>query len=572
VLSPYHAAGLFSAWNPDALAQVTLRSSGLPGGESDALSGAVSGETRGPGTQVEVQGALTTTQGRLTVAGPIRAGGAGYVISLRSGFRSGWPGGIAAEPEPDLLRGTTGDRLAALTVPALGGRLRLLAYANGNELSAAAVAGAEAGDRVLRNRFEWESGSLGGEWRREVGATGVRVAAWRATSDASATWLARGGGLVLTSLRRDVGALAAVDRRSGAARTELGVRMERRRTGYAIVPDSAGAGYELASTTPVATLFGRHARPIGGRLDLELGTSVVAGGGATALDPAAELRWRAAGGLVFSATYARRHQLTQSLRNPESIVGNIFPADLPVGAGSAGVPVGRSDLGLVAVEIRPSGAVRVAAQAYLRGLDGLVLAAPATGEPFAVGGFATGSGEAHGLSIETSLAAARYALRASYAFQYVRYRAGGNRYEPAFASAHLLDAGVVLFPTPTLVLRVAGSAAAGRRGTAIPDAVEWESCNLRDHGCELAGSPHYEGASLAAASLPPYFSLELGVRKHWHIAFGGRDAVVGLFGTLTNLLGRSNVLTYAGDPTAGPQAPVELRPRSPLVVGLDWQF
>jgi hypothetical protein len=572
VLSPYHAAGLFSAWNPDALAQVTLRSSGLPDGESDALSGAVSAETRDPGSRIEMQGALTTTQGRLTVAGPIRAGDAGYVISLRSGFRSGWPGGIGSEAEPDLLRGSTRDRLAALTLKALGGRLRLLGYANDNDLNSAAVAAGEVGDRALRNRFEWQSQSLGGEWRRELGAAEVRVAVWRATSDASASWLAPGGGLGLTSLRRDLGAVAAVEQRTAGGRNELGLRMERRRTGYAIVPDSAGAAYELASTTPVATLFGRYARGIGTRLDLELGASVVAGGGATALDPAAELRWRAADGFVLSATYARRHQLTQSLRNPESIVGNVFPADLPAGAGAAGVPVGRSDLGLVAVELRPSGGVRVAAQAYLRGLDGLVLAAPATGEPFAVAGFATGGGEARGVSIETSLAAARYAVRASYAFQHVRFRAGDTRYAPAFASAHLLDAGLVLFPTPTLVIRVAGSAAAGRRGTAIPDAVEWESCNLRDHGCELAGSPHYEGAALGGAALPPYVSLELGVRKHWHIAVGGRDAVLGLFGTLTNLLGRGNVLTYAGDPAAGPPAPVELRPRSPLVVGMDWQF
>ena len=39
ILSPYHSAGLFSAWNPDALTGVTLRSSGLPDGGADALSG-----------------------------------------------------------------------------------------------------------------------------------------------------------------------------------------------------------------------------------------------------------------------------------------------------------------------------------------------------------------------------------------------------------------------------------------------------------------------------------------------------------------------------------------------------
>ena len=138
ILSPYHAAGLFSAWNPDALAGVALRSSGLPGGESDALSGTVAGETRAPGAQFDVQGALTTTQARVTVAGPISAVRGGLLVSLRSGFRSGWPAGIGGEPEPALLRGGTGDRLVAVTLRTLGGRLRLLAYTNDNELSAAA--------------------------------------------------------------------------------------------------------------------------------------------------------------------------------------------------------------------------------------------------------------------------------------------------------------------------------------------------------------------------------------------------------------------------------------------------
>ena len=572
VLSPYHSAGLFSAWNPDALADVTLRAAGPSAGDPDALSGTVAGETRLPGARLETQGALTTTQGRLTLTGPLPAREAGFVVSLRTGFRSGWPGGVGSEPEPPQLQGSTGDRLATVTARTLGGRLRLLAYANDNELSSAAVAGAERGDPVPRNRFEWESLSLGGEWRRELAQGTVRVAAWRAAGDATAAWLARTGPLSMASERRDWGALASLERRSAGGRTELGVRVERRRTGYTIAPDSGGARYALATTTPLATLFARHDRPLGRRLELSLGGAVVAGAGGARMDPAAELRWRANESLTLSGSYTRRHQLTQSLRNPESIVGNVFPAELPAGAGAAGVPVGRSDQGVLAAELRPAAGVRLGAQAYLRGLDGLLLAAPATGEPFAVAGFATGSGVARGVSVEASLAAARWAARASWAFQQVRLTAGDTRYTPEFGSAHLLEAGLVIFPAPTLAIRVAGSAAAGRRGTTIPDAVEWESCNLRDRGCELAGSPHYDGAVLGATRLPPYVAFDLGVRKHWHFNVGGRDAVLGLFGTVVNLLGRTNVLTYAGDPAAGRQGPVELRPRSPLVVGVDWQF
>jgi hypothetical protein len=48
--------------------------------------------------------------------------------------------------------------------------------------------------------------------------------------------------------------------------------------------------------------------------------------------------------------------------------------------------------------------------------------------------------------------------------------------------------------------------------------------------------------------------------------------MVALFGTVTNVFGRQNVLTYSWSPTTGEYAPVEMRPLAPLVVGLDWRF
>jgi hypothetical protein len=39
-----------------------------------------------------------------------------------------------------------------------------------------------------------------------------------------------------------------------------------------------------------------------------------------------------------------------------------------------------------------------------------------------------------------------------------------------------------------------------------------------------------------------------------------------------NLLGRDNVLTWTVDPATGERLPVGMRPRSPLVIGLDWEF
>jgi hypothetical protein len=100
---------------------------------------------------------------------------------------------------------------------------------------------------------------------------------------------------------------------------------------------------------------------------------------------------------------------------------------------------------------------------------------------------------------------------------------------------------------------------------------EWEACNLLDQGCEFGGSPQAEDG-LGETRLPAYARLDLGVRKHWHVRLAGRDLMLAAYGTLTNLLGRSNVLTVVTDPDTGNRTAIEMRPPAPLVVGLDWRF
>jgi hypothetical protein len=567
VLSPYHSAGLFTAWNPDALAGVTLSSTAQAG----ALSGAVAGVTRAPGERVRSQGALSTAQTRLTLDGPVGIEGAGFLLSVRSGF----PGGFGGEADPSRIRGETGDRLAKLEAPVLGGALRLLAYDNANELDAAAVAESGRGDTTTagrRNRYEWGGTSLGGEWRRAMRSGEIRIVGWSAAGDASAAWSSADGPVAMASTRNDLGMLAAIARHTARTRTELGLRLERSTTDYRIGSDSGGAPYELLAHTPIAAAFVRHARPVGHGLALAVGSMAAVTSGKLRVDPDARLEWQAAEDVRLSASWVRRHQFTQSLRNPESLVGNVFPADLFVGSATPGVPVARSDLAVLAAEVRPSPGFRLGAEVYGRRLEGLVLVAPASGEPFGTAGFATGSGTVYGASLDASFATVRYAVVASYGFQRSRLQDQGVRYVPEYSAAHLFEGGIILFPTATSSIRIGLTGAAGRRGTSPLDAVEWESCNLRDKGCELGGSPRYDPAALGAASLPAYLRLDLGVRQHWHLQVGGRDAVVAVFGTMTNLFGRTNVLSYTYDPLTGARSSVDMRPRAPLVVGLEWQY
>ncbi|MEZ0334866.1 MAG: carboxypeptidase regulatory-like domain-containing protein [Gemmatimonadales bacterium] len=561
VFNPYHAAGTFSAWNPDAISAVRLSSSLPPPEYPAALAGTIVGQTRAPGALLSSEGSLSTTQARFTLDGPLGGTGAGFLVSLRTAF----PGSPTPSRDPSYLTLGAGDWLAKLEAPLLGGRVRLLGYNNENELEAAAVAN-EPPPGTPRNGFEWNASSAGIEWNRVVGRFLVNVTGWSAGSDAESRWDVLDGGMRLSASRRDLGLAARAEVRSGKTRTQAGVRLERSRTSYE-VDDRA-----LAATTPVASLFGQHTRPLGDRTDLTVGAVLAAADGGAHLGPSAQLRWRVSPVLGLSASVNRTHQFAQSLRNSESVVGNVFPVDLFIGAGAPGVPTARSDQAAVAADYRPSSGVRIGAQVFHRASSGLLLVAPRVGGPFGTESFAVGSGDATGMSVEAAVSGARFGLLGSYGIQQVSLTYPGASYTPGHGTTHLLEGGAIVFPAATLSVRIGATAAFGRRTTTTAGGFEWEACNLLDQGCEFSGTPTHADEPLGATGLPAYFRVDLGVRKHWHFHLGGRDAMVGLFGTVTNLFNRKNVLTFTRDPSTGELAPVEMRPFAPLLLGLDWRF
>jgi hypothetical protein len=560
IFSPYHAAGLFSAWNPDALEHLQLASTTPSPAFPEALSGSVAGVTRAPGSRLNAQGSFSTTQARLTMDGPI-AGGAGYLLSLRTGL----PDITAPEEDPSYLRGETGDLLAKLELPAFGGRIRLLGYDSNNEISASATP--DSG----RSGFEWNSRSFGAEWSRRFGKVGLRFQGWHAASDANVLWDPLAEAIGMAATRRDDGLVAEIQRNTASGATTVGVRAQQSRTSYRVAPRIGPASLSFDVRSPMVATFLQHTQTFGRSVSASLGLSASATR-ALYLSPQARIRWAPVRQLILTGSYARSHQFAQSLRNSESVVDNIFPADVYVGAGSSDIPVARSDLGVLAAEYRPLAGVRLSGQVYLRELNGLLLVATQTGEPFATGNFATGSGVARGFSLDAAMSGSRFGLIASYGWQHLRLDDGHSSYVPNYGAVQTVEAGVIVFPSATSSIRLGATGAIGRRGTPLDSSVEWEACNLLDQGCEFGGSPRYHTDQLGATNLPAYIRLDLGVRKHWHMEVGGRDVQLGLFGTLTNLLGRRNVLTVAPAGATNTPTVVEMRPRAPLVVGLDWRF
>ena len=186
ILGPLHAAGLFSAWNPDALSSVGIDRS--PGGMLSSLSGTVIGETRSPGSVTRARTVLSTTQARLSVDGPLFENGSGYLLSARSGL----PSGVVPPKDPAKIRGETGDLLAKVELPFFGGGFELLGYSSENELNTGAIADPPSNAPLgARNRFEWATRALGAAWGRDVALGRVEARAWE-TPEGRASFCSRG--------------------------------------------------------------------------------------------------------------------------------------------------------------------------------------------------------------------------------------------------------------------------------------------------------------------------------------------------------------------------------------------
>jgi hypothetical protein len=568
VFNPYHVAGTFTALNPDALADLELSVSSPIPGSPETISGVVSARTRTPSDRHTLQGSISTSQVRSTLEGPL-AGRVRYLLSGRTGFVPGF----SATTDVSQVGSEAGDWLGKIELPMLKGQGRVLGYYSSNELSADAAGGLPpVNPAIRRNDFSWTSLSIGGEFSRTIRGATARLIGWSARTDATARWNGTSAILSLDAFRHDAGFLLSASTAGQRSSTHFGLRFDRSRTSYQVRSDSAGLVLpHLAAINPIGSLFGQHGRRLGARMTILLGGTLSRSDESWRVSPRGLLRYQAGTSLALTGSAARLHQFGQSLRNPESVVGLVFPAELYVGTGTS-VPVARSDQVTVGAELTPAPGLVIDLQLYTRNLEDILLVAPGEPEPFATRQIAAGTGTSRGASLRVTMATRRYSLIGNYGIQRTRMKLENTSYAPAPAATHTFDGGIAVFPSATWTLRVGASGAAGRRTTIFSGAWEWEACNLLDQGCEFGGSPHYGQDPLGGATLPGYFRIDLSVRKHWHIHLGKREAMVALFGTVTNVFARHNILTYARNPVSGALTEIEMRPLSPLVIGMDWRF
>ena len=570
VLNPLHAGGMISTWEPDAIA--TARVVTVPDDSRTlAVGGVVSATTRDVSRESGTGStSVGTTQVRVTLHGALGADGGNFLF----GVRSNAPSNAVARREGSYLRSEASDAITKVELPLFRGRLRVLDVRSDDEISAAALVPAEAAPvDPRRNLFEWGGRSSGIAWSRATARGTVRVSAWNATMRAAARWGAADavGQRQLLNTRRDDGVSATGTRETSASTSNVGVSLERSATLYdARVTGSTSMA--LQRRVVMASLFANRAQSLSRAVRVNAGASATAVSGRVVIDPRAGIRWSPVPKVTLTTDAARLHQFTQSLRNDESVVGTIFPVELFVNAGSGGVPIAVSDVVVFGIDSRPASGIRMAVQAFSRLSRGLALAAPHNSEPFVTGSVVVGGSRARGASLELSASGARASAQAVYGLQRVRYAANGAEWIPQFSTAQTLEGGMTVFPTPTFSINVGAIGGWGRRATPVIGAFEWESCNLRDRGCEFGGTPRAASEVLGTLRLPAYVRVDVGVRKHWHATIGARPVELSLFGTVSNLGNYRSVLTRAIDPVTRVATDIRMRPQAPLVIGLDWRF
>ena len=555
VYNPYHA-GATSALSSNGVSRVTLASGVLPARWGGGLSSVAAVQTR-----TAEDGGVTWDGGAdplwigQFLSSPI-GGGAGDLL-------------LGGRVRNELLglhdhgHGASGaDGLGRLTVPMFGGGLELLLFGSQDriafdtavgqpgETTWQPASGDQATDNVAgstgANSFAWATQTEALIWTGPAGRrANAEFRVWRTAFDATADWLVATP-LVATSSLRDVGAAAVVSGTLLSSHAEIGVQADRYGATYAVRDLSPGGApsqllnERVAPVIVVGFLEDRWQSP-GGRWGITAGLrSDFTPWGGVAFEPRLTWRFAPTPVVVLTAAYGASRQYVQSLGNAESILGSTLGVALPIAVDGARFPVGRSDQSTGSLTLRPTAGTIVTVDAYVRHMNGLVLVAPVTAEPFATSSIAIGSGQASGVLLSFEHHTARVTIQGVYAYGITTRNALGITYAPAADATHSLAAGIGVRGPGSVTFRTAIWASLGRRTSVIADSLGWSSPTELGGIGDMDGSPQYIRGPLDGQALPGYVRLDLGLRRQWS-AILGRAARLTASISVNNVLGRVNV-------------------------------
>lgn len=574
VYNPYHTGGVFSGINPDAVSRVRLHAGLTPARLGGRLSSVVEVELPRPGRAgFEVRGGMGLPDFRTTVDVAL-PGDAGLLLAGRSTTYN-----LVDRGEHDRHAATAFDEvLAKASFAAFGGEVALLALHGDNWLSSFADAEEIAGPGRT-NPVRWTTDTDGVTWSRgSPGGGEVRARAWHSATRSMAAW-----GPVSDRARFDHGlqhdGISFEASRTASRRGyDLGVALERLSTSYDVRLGPASAleasrpAVEIGSAATFVSAFVDHRWIPHDRWMVDVGgRAVVGAGGGADVEPRLSLHARPGEDLSVSVGFARAYQYVQSLRNEESVLSAAFGLDALVSSSGERVPVGRSDQLAVEVRSRLAEGWHLEVESYVRWLDGLLLVAPSTPQPFAVGAFETGTGTARGIGALLSYRGAGTDVDIVGEWSAASRTAAGVRYRPMFERRRSLAAALAhrLGRGTAVLVRV--RAVAGRPTSGLEEGFEYEPFDAVSGEVEFEGTPMRASDEVNGERLPTYASVDVGIRKGWRPGLLGQEGEIVSWFDVRNVLGRRNALAL--QESTAPSG-VRLIPLSgtSLSLGLDWRF
>lgn len=595
LFNPFHLGGLFSAFDPSAIATVEMLPGGFPAPIGDRLSSAIDIRTKEGGQdRVRGSGAVGLISSRMSVDGPLPGGGGSYLLSARRTYLDLFTDLAQTAGLIDIAfpYGFTDAHLKLTSEVGRLGRLSASFYVDAEDFEILQESSNEFG------RFDWGSRMasvgywqpLGASWVVDVrggvsdfyGVFGAYKHPWSdqvrglRTDTVEVLFDAR-------TIQRDLFAAADFTGYARKHTRRLGVQIDRYLLDHAVALGESDFGkvilpFERTDRPFTLAAYAEDEWKATPALSLRGGLRVLhAGEHGSEWLPRLGVRYAPTPRVTLSAAGSRSAQVLRSLRSEESIWSSLTAYDLLVAVPKESGLTTAEDL-TIGVEWRStSSSVRVDAyQKWMHDLPVAPVPADIMESPmFATDSTLLGEGRARGLEVLARHARGRGAFSLSYALTFAEISNGEERYTPRFERRHLLDASAAL--------------PLGRRGR-FTSRLAWATGQsytpilgrTRGFGYDpvdgrFTGRGGFNGNSLLvgdhnSARLPRYFRLDVGARREFTRTWWDRPVQFTPYLSILNVLNTSNVLFAI--PEGYDRVTLEYPPQIPILptFGIEWKF
>ena len=548
-----HFGNASSAIVPDAISYMDVHTGVSSARFGGRLSGVVELETADSGADGgRVGGALSVSDVRGVVRGPIAGSRGGYMIGARTSFGNPWQVGDGFRQEANYH-----DFIGVARIAAAGGSLRLVSFLSGNQLGLQTTG---ADDAVLPAAARVPSGTSLGWSSRSAGATWSRLApdgnemrfrAWYAGAGTDINWVPTGGSAELQSSVSEVGLSAEIGHESTRGSQLFGASLVRPSTSYRAAQLSSdgtvasGSAASVASPA-MASLFAEWSwRPssyLVARSGLRANASA---GNPFNLEPRLDVTLRASASTHVDLGAGRTHQTLQSMFNEENLLGTLIGLELPMAAGGT-LPTATADQVGIGVDHHIGIHFTVTMDGYLRRWSGVSLPAGTTGGLFVADSLVVGRGHASGLIVGGAYAGSALAARASFSVARSVRDYGTQQYHAGVERPWSLTGGVDYRLGHRTAAQLSLVTGAGEPSSITATGVDWGPDQVQTLTGELSGTPVNLPGPVNVERLPGYTRLDLGVRRNWPVGVAGLHGALSTTIRVQNLLNTSNGIGLAG--------------------------